>query len=349
MASVIDSATMTSRRAMSFLQEHGLAPTPQNYTLWFTYFAGTDMDLGREVTQIMGRNQPIGEDVCAELYQRFFRSDEEEEMVSDASVTIQREVASLLTTLTEVGSGAESYATRLKSFLKDVGRANDVTAMGGVIRAMVDETREMAARNAELSDQLATSTEKMSQLQKDLETIRREAMTDGLTGINNRRAFEADLRDQSAAANTNRTPLSLIMADIDHFKAFNDTWGHQMGDHVLKLVARVLQESVRGSDLTARYGGEEFVILLPETSLANAVRVAENLRRRISSRTLRHKTTNESLGTITLSLGVAQYDRGEPPEDLVERADGALYTAKQAGRNRVYSNVKEVKSAAQTA
>jgi diguanylate cyclase len=130
------------------------------------------------------------------------------------------------------------------------------------------------------------------------------------------------------------------MCDIDHFKAFNDTWGHQTGDQVLRLVANCLSENVKGRDTAARYGGEEFVVILPQTQLAGAVNLANQIRAKVESKKLVKKSTGDILGIITISCGVTQYDPNESAEDFVRRADECLYAAKRAGRNRVISETQ---------
>ncbi|CAO3400004.1 Putative diguanylate cyclase (GGDEF domain) [Azospirillum palustre] len=139
--------------------------------------------------------------------------------------------------------------------------------------------------------------------------------------------MEASVRDEQ--------PLSLLMVDIDHFKSFNDTHGHLVGDHVLKLVARMLTECIKGRDTATRYGGEEFAIILPRTSLENATRLAEQVRVFVGGRQIVNKARNANYGTVALSVGVAQFRPGEPALTLVRRADQALYAAKRSGRNRV--------------
>src|SRR5690606_26359339 len=138
-------------------------------------------------------------------------------------------------------------------------------------------------------------------------------------------------------AGLNNTPLCLMIIDIDHFKSFNDTYGHQTGDQVLRLVAMTLKSNIKGQDLAARYGGEEFVAILPSTDIEGAVIVAENIRRAIQAKQLLKRSTNEKLGRITASFGVAAYQSGDTAGMLIERADRCLYAAKHAGRNRVVS------------
>nr|WP_246472882.1 GGDEF domain-containing protein [Pelagibacterium limicola] len=160
-------------------------------------------------------------------------------------------------------------------------------------------------------------------------------MLDPLTKIANRKAFDEQLIEEMNASLQSGKPLSLLVFDIDHFKAFNDTFGHLTGDQVLRLVAQVLKANIRGRDLPARFGGEEFVAILPETDLAGGMNVGETIRAAVQSKELLKRSTNEKLGRITLSVGVAVLRSDDTVATLIERADRCLYAAKGNGRNRV--------------
>jgi diguanylate cyclase len=129
------------------------------------------------------------------------------------------------------------------------------------------------------------------------------------------------------------TPFSVVLTDIDHFKKFNDAYGHLTGDQVLRLVALALKNNLKGQDVAARYGGEEFAVLLPKTALPAAEIVANHIRTSVMSKELLRRSTNESLGRVTISLGVATWREGDTVATLLERADNCLYAAKRAGRN----------------
>jgi diguanylate cyclase len=172
-------------------------------------------------------------------------------------------------------------------------------------------------------------------LREDLETVRNEAITDGLTGVGNRKFFDIMLRKFADDAAKTGQPVCLLLYDVDHFKAFNDKHGHQIGDQVLRLVARTLKEAVKGGDIVARYGGEEFAIILPKTALNDALTVADQVRSLVSQRRLVRKRTGEEVAAITISAGVALYRPGENLSYWIDRTDTALYRAKQMGRNRV--------------
>jgi diguanylate cyclase (GGDEF)-like protein len=165
------------------------------------------------------------------------------------------------------------------------------------------------------------------------EKVERLSVTDGLTGLFNRRHFSERIEEEFSKASRYQTPLSVLIMDVDHFKRVNDTYGHQVGDIVLIAVAQILRQSVRETDLIGRYGGEEFVVLLPHTEMEQAVAVAEKIRKAVSE-----KLIGEMDGkAVTISIGVAGMDGVEARnvDDLIRHADGALYRAKEEGRNRV--------------
>jgi diguanylate cyclase len=218
-------------------------------------------------------------------------------------------------------------------------RAGD-TGLKVLIDGVITATRAMEARSKTLEIQLQTSSREVNELRDRLESVRKEALTDQLTGVANRKAFDNELQESIDRAIETGEPLSLVMCDIDHFKAFNDTWGHQTGDQVLRLVANCLSENVKGRDTAARYGGEEFAVILPQTQLAGAVNLANQIRAKVESKKLVKKSTGDILGIITISCGVTQFDPNETTEDFVRRADQCLYAAKRTGRNRVVSETQ---------
>jgi two-component system cell cycle response regulator len=173
-------------------------------------------------------------------------------------------------------------------------------------------------------------------IQKALEhaRTRRLASTDGLTGVYNQRTFQERLSQEIARADRYSRPLSVLMIDVDHFKVYNDTYGHPQGDIVLQDLARLLQEMSRTSDTVARYGGEEFAIILPETDRVGAQKISQRLCEQVE----RYPFPGQELmpgGTLTISIGVATYASAGSKEALLQAADTALYTAKREGRNRV--------------
>ncbi len=158
---------------------------------------------------------------------------------------------------------------------------------------------------------------------------------DRLSGLANRRLFDETLAAKLRLARADHTPLCLLMCDIDHFKRFNDTWGHVVGDQVIRYVAGTLKLAVPGDALAARYGGEEFAIIFPRTALQQARAIAEQIHVATGSKRLFRRSTGDSIGNVTVSIGVAQWKAGESASELIERADGCLYFSKRNGRNQI--------------
>ena len=202
----------------------------------------------------------------------------------------------------------------------------------------------MIVQSGQLEEMLEQSNAAMEELRRDLEHVRREAMTDGLTGLANRKSFDNEFDRIFQDAQENNHGFTLLMLDIDHFKSFNDNFGHQVGDQVLRLVARTLKDSIKGKDFAARYGGEEFAIILPDTDVTGAIIVGNALRKAVASKDVINRSTGKVLGRITMSVGVAEYAADKTVEDLIERADSALYTAKHNGRNQVATASSHLKT-----
>ena len=265
--------------------------------------------------------------------------------VHDAATKLKQELNEILNRLGAAGDDAAQYGRSLDTFTEQLTDVEDGDAIGAVLSDIVTATRAMERQNHDLEQQLESSSTEITQLREDLEDVRREAITDAMTGIFNRRLFDIRLREKATLAQENSHNLSLLMIDIDDFKNFNDAYGHLIGDLILKLLANMLTDTIKGRDTAARYGGEEFAIILPDTSLQNAVKVAEAIRARIKEKELKNRSTGENMGRITVSIGVACYLLGEDLSDFVARADAALYAAKHAGRDRVLTE-RQVTAAA---
>jgi diguanylate cyclase len=211
-----------------------------------------------------------------------------------------------------------------------------------VVEAIVSATVQMENKSKELEKRLHETKGELNTLQTNLTKARNEARTDGLTGVSNRKAFDETLKQEIARATAEKTSLCLVIGDIDHFKAFNDTWGHRTGDQVLRLVASCLKAGVRETDTVARYGGEEFAIIMPGVGTEGAENFANAMREAVQARELVKRSTGETLGRVTMSLGVAMLRAGDSSASLIERSDACLYTAKRSGRNRVVTEAQEV-------
>lgn len=224
--------------------------------------------------------------------------------------------------------------TQIKA-LGEVSSQVDTTAdPRPIISKLVDELSRATARASTLEANFAATSEELDNIRDSLKAAEQRSNTDALTALANRHSMDEFLRQAQITAMERDEPLSVLLIDIDHFKKFNDDYGHQVGDQVLRLVAKVLQEGVREVDLAARYGGEELIAVLPGADLAACTTVAERVRLRIAEAKLTRRATGKEIGSITVSIGVAQFRLAESAEAMIERCDRGLYQAKRLGRNR---------------
>jgi len=307
--------------------------TPPNYAVWYSYTSKIDQQLNDEIDNLINSRVPFTAEINERLFQQF---------VSECDIAqfskIRGEMAEILKevsgSLADAGNEADQFSGTLDNLVKDVENTNDLDDIRRLLGTLVEETRSMRRSTQLLHEHLESRSREVLLLQEELEQERKRASSDPLTGLANRAALYDELEQQIAELSPG-AKLSLLMLDIDHFKRINDIHGHLIGDRVLRYVAKALQQNTKGMDLAARYGGEEFAVLLPETGVQGAKAVAETIRHAVAIAKLVRADNKESLGQITVSVGVAQYVANEDSAELINRADQALYSAKQAGRNRV--------------
>lgn len=328
-----DRATEYLRMALALMEKYGIASHPNNIALWYDYVSGRNQALKQAVDEPLKRKKPITEALCRDLYRRFFVQDDP--ALEHIRQELRRMVLEVQREVEQAGGNLSHYRDTLGRFADLLGGGADLEIRGADVDRVMVETRETEQSHRDLQDRLGSVVAEVEALRKELEQIREESITDGLTGIANRRAFDSTLEEIIRPDAAKKTPVCLLIADIDHFKRFNDAYGHLIGDRVLRFVAAALKRCVKGYDHPARFGGEEFAIILPNAMLSGALSVAEQIRNEVSSGILKDRRSGKSYGTITISIGVAQHRNGESMNDLVERADQALYLAKSRGRNRV--------------
>jgi diguanylate cyclase len=245
------------------------------------------------------------------------------------------EIDGVMTLLGEALGMSTSYGATLDGANQRLTTALTAEQLKATVEVLVKSTGEMRQTNKLLEERLTLSKSEINNLQQSLEAIRTESLTDPLTGLGNRKYFDRMIESSVQDALVKGEPLSLLMFDIDHFKSFNDSYGHLTGDQVLRLVGMSLKQTIKGQDITARYGGEEFAVVLPNTALRQALTVADHIRRAVMAKELKKKSTGEILGRVTISVGVSMLKPGDDTDSLIERADACLYAAKRNGRNRV--------------
>jgi diguanylate cyclase len=324
---------MLAKTALDLMTECGVVPTPPNFEVFYAHVTGENPAVSHAVIDMMAHKRPFTPDALLELRRRG-RANAAMEQVGEGMNSV---ISGVLVRLNDAGRDAGRYSHTLSAATGELGTEQSPAELRKLVESLLAATREMENRTQSLEKELQKSSEQVTELRHQLDNVHRESLTDPLTGIANRKAFDNALAAVEEQVATSPDPVSLLLCDIDHFKKFNDSWGHQTGDQVLRLVANCLSENVKGRDTAARYGGEEFGVVLRGTGLKDAMRIAEQIRHSVEGRRLVKKSTGDVLGTITISIGVAQFAPHETAEMTVRRADACLYGAKQNGRNLVIS------------
>ncbi|MGE0752844.1 MAG: diguanylate cyclase [Variibacter sp.] len=333
----LDYTGALARRALHTIEDMRLPADPAGFELWYTHFSKTHPALSRALNEIVGARGQLTLDEMDALHQAHLCPADAPAQTSRLSQEIDhliRLVDGSRKVLGQQEAGLSFVTERLE-------QTNSRDAIRAVARRMIELLRRVQADNANLTEALKTSGGRIAELQLSLAMLEAESLKDALTQLANRKHFDSSLARLLGEMPTAQ-PFSLLLLDIDHFKQFNDRHGHLLGDDVLRLVASIIHESIRRSDVAARYGGEEFAILLTDTSLEAALTVAEKMRSAIAERELLRRSTKEPLGQITVSIGAAQACAGDDPQALIGRADACLYAAKRRGRNCISAQGQEM-------
>ncbi len=323
-----EQAAQFLRLAVPLMVRHKIPPTPYNYALWYSYVSERSPSLNQALDNTLEMYGTCPESFTQELFRdhvipaEVALGEEARDAVNDVVDELRQQIGTAHT-------GAQNYGELLSKARSEMQSNCGLDEMQELMVRLSEGTQKVSDTHGAFMAQIESAQKKIAQLKADLKKARGEAERDPLTGLYNRRVFE-----QCLAAPGGSKPRCLVMVDIDHFKRFNDSYGHAVGDLVLRQVAALLQQQVESSELAVRYGGEEFALLLngPVDSFA---RRAEKIRLKIHGLVLRSRRDNKPLQRITASFGLALEQGGEERLNWLERADGLLYQAKDAGRNRL--------------
>jgi len=327
------------RLALSHMGRFQIPFDPSNYSVWYHYVSGKNEELRVVIDDALTKAERITPEQNISLYERYIASDEKL-IIERIRKDLRKILNKILDHISDAGGQVTAFKSVIGKFSQELKQDLDVNAVARVVEGILAETKTIVLTGDQLNKRLQASANEVEILSRNIEQIKEQATTDLLTGIKNRRYLATAFLQEAHNADAEGKDLCLIFADIDHFKRINDTFGHLVGDKVIRVTAEVLKDCVKGRDLVVRFGGEEFVILLYDTPLKGALILAEKIRTHFKNLNWKRNDTSEFIGPVHLSFGVARYRTGESLESIIQRADRVLYKSKQDGRCRVTSETE---------
>ena len=321
--------------AMGHIRALQLQATPRNYEILYAYATGHYPTLKLIIDDLLTRRFALSDADIDQMGARFVSQSDIKDRINTVGSCVENEISQVVGTIDSTIRLAGACSEDLAEVDDTLSAIRNHDALRDVVERMVRIANRIKDHQRKLEAQFDTSKSQINQLRVEMQKVMAASQSDPLTGLANRKPLQQSLQKAMVAAAESGKPLSVVMADIDHFKRFNDSWGHLIGDQVLRLVAQTLKNNVRAEDIVARYGGEQFAVVLPDTPLKAAYAVADNVRRIVMSREIVNRSTGQDLGRVTVSFGVASAQAHDTINSLVARADGCLYAAKCNGRNRV--------------
>ncbi len=324
------------RQAVPKMTALDIAVTPVNYAVWYEYCLGTNPLLKLEIDKLLSSGTSFTSSTNDRLFKEFLAEPGDAEKLCSVQSETQSLISGLINKIRQISQGTADFSDVLSSYSDQLQDNPTEATLAELIEGLGSELTQVMQKNKGMAASLSQMDKEVNELRHEMESLQNEVMTDPLTTLFNRRAFDHQMQQVFNGATEGDKSFSMMVVDIDFFKKVNDTYGHQTGDKVIAYVGRLLKKGVRSSDFVARYGGEEFVIILPDTDFNIAMTVAEGVRAIINEKKLSIGAENrQSLGRISVSVGVSSFCTDDSIDDCMARADEALYQAKSSGRNCV--------------
>ncbi len=331
---LLELARQKLEAALGTMREHHVPTTPENIMVWYHYVQQDMPQLVVEVDKVIARKTPFSAQLSSQLYQRFFT-----EMDRRKLELLQGAIRQLITHFSEhievLTDGMSDFESVLTQCIEGLSGDLDETALSLLVDTLLTESKQAKRVGVDTRQKIEGLKKEIGELRSSLEELERSALEDALTSVANRRAFDQVFGEQLSLTKSSDSGCCLLLIDIDHFKKFNDKYGHQAGDKVLRFVASMLKNMTKGQDFVARYGGEEFAIILPSTAYSGGMSLARSLASNIATSRLTIDAKRKLIDFVTVSVGVSWSRKGDTTETMFRRADASLYQAKESGRNRV--------------
>lgn len=321
------------RMVLPLLSRHKTPATPINYSIWYEYVSGCNQRLKEALDKEIDDKAVIDDDVSEKLYKEYVMNGMMSRFDS-VGLGLNSIVNQTLGDVEKTSEKAVEFASHFTEHSDNLANSSDLDSVKSVVNGIVADAQQLAEVSTALKDQLKQTTQEVNQLKIELESMKEVAKTDGLTGLLNRRAFDSEMI-RVIEEEKGQQDVCLLLFDLDHFKRINDEFGHLIGDKVLRFTSSLIKQVSKDEHIAARYGGEELAIIVKGLHKNQALELANEVREALAKSNLKRKDSGESLGQVTVSVGAAILQAADTVDSLIERADTALYRAKEGGRNRI--------------
>ncbi|MDU0354285.1 GGDEF domain-containing protein [Paraglaciecola aquimarina] len=331
-----DQAVDFLRQAVPTMMKYNIVPNPLNYTLWYSYYSNLFPLLNKELDETVERYGTCPTIVSETLFLNHISAvdqDNEQQLFAFQKI-LSVLVDDLSDSLSTTAKQTTDFSKALRGNVSTLATIETQEDLSPILKELSANANAICSANDIFQKQLTAAKTEINSLKEELDNSRREASTDPLTGLLNRRAMESIYLDFVEDSNSS-ADLTLVIMDIDKFKLFNDTHGHVLGDQILQVVGKLLKNACTDPVVAVRLGGEEFALLCPDHNLQEAHALAESIRSKLAITPYNNKRTGTKIPPITASFGIASRHQDELLISMIERADKSLYAAKEAGRNRV--------------
>ncbi len=320
-----------AQKALALAADRRIPPTPATFEVLSNHLASVNPELSEEVESALAGPVESLADKIAYIYDCWFGPQALHKGLAKIQQGLNSEIAEMSVHVSDSLRGSSRLAAEMRESIRDLATQVTKEDIRTICKGITASNKLHLVSAQSMSLQLERTQHQLGEMQKELTVLRKNASTDHLTGLPNRRFLDEKIN----ALFENRTHFCLAILDLDHFKQINDNWGHSAGDNILRRLGEMLRENTKGKDTACRIGGEEFALILPETDLSGAKRLCEQIAAQFREINWISQSTDEEIGMLSLSGGVSALSPTDSPATLFDRADKLLYDAKARGRDQI--------------